>query len=86
MKLKISNFAKIEEANIKIDGITVICGDNDTGKSTVGKILFSIFNYDNFRSRRIKNDFRRKLYQTLIRFIFKDKIEHYYFEIMDNIY
>ncbi|MBW5389567.1 AAA family ATPase [Brachyspira hampsonii] len=86
MKLKISNFAKIEEAEIKIDGITVICGDNDTGKSTVGKILFSIFNYDNFRSRRVKNDFRRKLYQTLIRFIFKDKIEHYYFEIMDNIY
>ena len=61
MKLKISNFAKIEEADIKIDGITVICGDNDTGKSTIGKILFAVFNYDNFRNERVKNDFRRKL-------------------------
>ena len=44
MKLKIQNFAKIKEANIVIDGITVIAGENNTGKSTVGKILFSLFN------------------------------------------
>ncbi|MEI0510702.1 AAA family ATPase [Brachyspira intermedia] len=86
MKLKIFNFAKIEESDIKIDGITVICGDNDTGKSTIGKILFSIFNYDNFKKVRIRNDFRRKLYQSLIRYIFKNEIEHHYFEIMDNIF
>lgn len=86
MKLKISNFAKIEEADIKIDGITVICGDNDTGKSTIGKILFSIFNYNIFKKSRIKNDFRMKLYQILFRHIFSNKIEGTYFEIMDNIY
>ena len=86
MKLKISNFAKIEEADIKIDGITVICGDNDTGKSTIGKILFSIFNYDNFRNEKVQNDFRRKLYQILIKDLFKGTIEHYYFDIMFNIY
>ncbi len=85
MKLKISNFAKIEEADIKIDGITVICGDNDTGKSTVGKILFSIFNYDIFKCNRIKNDFRGKLYEILIRYIFK-KVEYHYFNIMNDIY
>lgn len=44
MKLKIRNFAKIEEADIIIDGITVIAGENNTGKSTIGKVLFSIFN------------------------------------------
>ena len=86
MKLKISNFAKIEEADIKIDGITVICGDNDTGKSTIGKILFAVFNYDNFRNERVKNDFRRKLYQILVKYLFEGKIEHYYFDIMYNIY
>ncbi|MBP5579869.1 MAG: AAA family ATPase, partial [Ruminococcus sp.] len=43
MIFKIKNFGKIAEANIKLDGITVICGDNDTGKSTVGKALFSFF-------------------------------------------
>lgn len=44
MKLRIKNFAKIEDADINIDGITVIAGENNTGKSTVGKIFFSLFN------------------------------------------
>ncbi len=44
MKLKINNFCKIEQADIIVDGITVIAGENDTGKSTVGKVLFSLFN------------------------------------------
>ena len=34
MKLSIKNLAKIKEADIEIDGITVICGNNNTGKST----------------------------------------------------
>ena len=44
MRLNIEDFAKIKEADIIIDGITVIAGENNTGKSTVGKILFSMFN------------------------------------------
>lgn len=44
MKLSISNFAKIDKADITIDGITVIAGENNTGKSTIGKIIFFIFN------------------------------------------
>lgn len=43
MKLTLQNFTKIEQAKIRIDGITVIAGDNNTGKSTVGKALFSLF-------------------------------------------
>lgn len=44
MRLVIDDCAKIDHADILIDGITVIAGQNNTGKSTVGKILFSIFN------------------------------------------
>lgn len=44
MKLKIRDFAKLSQADILIDGITVIAGENNTGKSTIGKILFSLFN------------------------------------------
>jgi len=44
MNLKIKNFGKITNADIKLDGITVICGNNNTGKSTVGKALFSFYN------------------------------------------
>lgn len=44
MELAIKNIGKIKETNIKINGITVIAGENNTGKSTVGKVLFSLFN------------------------------------------
>lgn len=44
MKIKISNIGKIKEADVTINGITVIAGENNTGKSTVGKALYSIFN------------------------------------------
>lgn len=44
MKLYLKNIGKIAEAIIEIKGITVIGGENNTGKSTVGKSLFSIFN------------------------------------------
>lgn len=44
MKLGIKNFAKIKDVDVEIDGITVIAGDNNTGKSTVGKIIFALFN------------------------------------------
>ena len=44
MKLSIRNVGKLKEADVEINGITVITGENDTGKSTVGKILWSVFN------------------------------------------
>lgn len=44
MKLRIKNFAKILEADIEIDGITIIAGNNNIGKSTVGKVLDAVFN------------------------------------------
>lgn len=40
--IKINNFGKIANAKVKINGLTVITGVNDTGKSTTGKILFSL--------------------------------------------
>lgn len=43
MKLLLKNIGKIKESKIQIDGITVIAGENNTGKSTVGKTLFTIF-------------------------------------------
>ena len=55
MKLRINNFAKIKSADFSIDGITVIVGNNNTGKSTVGKILASIFNSLVDIQKRVEN-------------------------------
>lgn len=44
MLLTLENIGKVRNASVEIDGITVIAGENNTGKSTVGKVLYSIFN------------------------------------------
>lgn len=44
MKLSLKNIGKIKEGIVEINGITIIAGVNNTGKSTVGKTLYSIFN------------------------------------------
>ena len=38
------NIGRVAEADIEINGIAVIAGENGTGKSTVGKALYAAFN------------------------------------------
>jgi len=40
--LTIENVGIIKQAKIALNGLTVIAGENDTGKSTVGKLMFAI--------------------------------------------
>ena len=56
MKLHIENLAKISSADIEFDGLTVIAGKNNTGKSTVGKILYTFFRALSQLSKRVKRD------------------------------
>lgn len=65
MQLKINNVAKIKEATINIDGITVIAGENNTGKSTIGKLLFAIFNSMNNMDEKIEQKRNTEIYQIL---------------------
>lgn len=44
MKVRLQNIGKISVADVEINSITVIGGENDTGKSTVGKALLSLYN------------------------------------------
>lgn len=41
MRLVLKNICKVRYADIKLNGLTVIAGENSSGKSTVGKVLFS---------------------------------------------
>ena len=56
MKLTIRNLAKIKDATLDFDGITIIVGDNNTGKSTVGKVLYAIFNSMLHFKERVQQD------------------------------
>ncbi len=44
IQLKLRNIGALPEATIDIEGITVIAGFNNTGKSTVGKTLYALLN------------------------------------------
>lgn len=44
MQLHLENVGKITKADIELNGITIIAGENNTGKSTVSKALYSTFN------------------------------------------
>lgn len=43
MKLRLKNIGILRSAKVEIAGITVVAGENNTGKSTFGKGLFAVF-------------------------------------------
>ena len=70
MKLKLQNIGIIQDAEINIDGITLIAGQNDTGKSTVGKILYAIvkgFNQSESQFQEEKNRMISYYYQDILK-------------------
>ncbi len=65
MKLQIRNVAKLQSADIDIAGITVIAGENDTGKSTVGKVLYSVLG----SLRKLRERAQKDRFRSITRFI-----------------
>lgn len=47
MKLQLQNILKVASADIELGGLTVITGENDSGKSSIGKVLFSLLKATN---------------------------------------
>lgn len=67
MKIKVENFAKIKEADIEINGITVIGGENNTGKSTIGKILYSLFTIFHDFDKKVLDEKITSIFRTIFR-------------------
>lgn len=67
MQIKLKNIGKLKEADIKIDGITVIAGKNNTGKSTVGKSLYCLFSSLYNIEKKIEDDKYAYIYREVNR-------------------
>ena len=71
MKLIIENYRAIQDAEISLNGLTVVSGVNGCGKSTISKMLFSIFTISNdfYPIARLNNLSKLKEYYDLFNFI-----------------
>ena len=81
MRLYLKNIGMLKEADVKLDGLTVIAGENDTGKSTVGKVIFSIVkamqNYEDELEENLEKKLIvpiERLYFNLRRYFRTDKL------------
>ena len=84
MKLHLENIGKISKADVEINGITVIAGENNTGKSTVGKTLFVIF--DSFYNiKKEIFDTRIRLFSNELKTLFDKEFDDYYDVDVDQI-
>lgn len=91
MDLHVKNFGTIADANIALTGITVLCGDDDTGKTTIAKALFCFCNALNDNKNRID---QQKVLKTIsilnqateIGFSFDSKVNAYQDKIEGFIY
>ena len=81
MELQLKNIGMIKEANVKIDGLTVIAGENDTGKSTVAKSLYCIFEG---LPDIIDTEFGAKTYEERFPFIVENVFKEKYENIFDE--
>jgi hypothetical protein len=77
MKLKLKNIGKITSAEVEIAGITVIAGPNSTGKSTISKSLFAMFNSLHNLSQKVKKE-----QEISIRQLFTNNIDEFFKEFI----
>lgn len=56
MKISLENIGKVRKAEIELRGLTVITGENNSGKTTVGKVLFSLLNVISDHDRKAEID------------------------------
>lgn len=59
------NIGKVAEADVEINGIAVVAGENGTGKSTVGKALYAAFNSMSNSQNKIDKMRRNSVERTL---------------------
>ena len=65
MLLRVKGIGKIKDSTITMNGITVIAGENNAGKSTFGKVLYCVFHSFNNPETRINNERIKDIAQIL---------------------
>lgn len=78
MRLILENIGMLKKADIEINGISLIAGPNDSGKSTINKLFYSVvrgLNLDRKTFETEKNKLLKKDYQDVIKVLKANKID-----------
>lgn len=89
MELKIKNIGKIKKGNVKLDGITVISGKGDTGKTTVLKTLSTVLDILNFSDDSVNFSCEQNKTENNEEIIQKDvqaRFENNFDKMINNIF
>lgn len=84
MKLYLKNIGKVKQASVELNGITVIAGENNTGKSTIGRTLFALFRSFFNIDRRIEEE-RINSIVNILKEPFKGTVPSLYYKSLDFI-
>lgn len=81
MRLKLQNVGIIQSADIRIDGLTVIAGNNDVGKSFIGKALYLAVKSPEISKKVLANNIQEKVekyfesfWQSCMTYIMNEKV------------
>lgn len=72
LRLSIENVGAINKANINLSGLCVIAGKNDTGKSTVGKLIMAIIKAQGMSSKKSKDEIQ--YFNRMLDLLFNNQI------------
>ena len=89
MELKIKNIGKIKEGNVKLEGITIISGKGDAGKTTVLKILSTVLDVLNFSDDSVNFSCEQNKIENKEEIIQKDvqeKFENNFGKMINNFF
>ena len=89
MELKIKNIGKIKEGNVKVDGITLISGKGDAGKTTVLKTLSAVLDVLNFSDDSVNFSCGQNKIENNEEIIQKDvqaRFENNFGKIINNVF
>lgn len=65
MQIKLKNIGMLEKAELNLNSLTLIAGENDNGKSTIGKVIFCIIKAINKYKDELQESKEHKLKERL---------------------